>query len=165
MRRTLSGYTTIYRMNAQKQITLENRSTVSGVSGQPAAENTLEVSPLTDQQELQNLSTIIKTWRDLNKEASTLKEQVREKTKRMKALEEMILRIMKKNNIGALDLKESGGRILYKRASAKEGLTPKNLQGLLATHMKSEEAASAALKYINDHRGAKVRESLLYERE
>jgi hypothetical protein len=33
----------------------------------------------------------------------------------MKAREEMILRIMKKNNIGALDLKESGGRILYKR--------------------------------------------------
>ena len=154
-------------MNAQKQISLENRSVVSGVTGQapPVAENTLEVAPPTDQQELQNLSTIIKTWRDLNKEASTLKEQVREKTKRMKALEEMILRIMKKNNIGALDLKESGGRILYKRASAKEGLTPKNLQGLLATHMKSEEAASAALKYINDHRGAKVRESLLYERE
>jgi hypothetical protein len=167
MRRTLSAYTSIYRMNAQKQITLENRSVVSGVTGQaqPTQENTLEVAPLTDQQELQNLSTIIKTWRDLNKEASTLKEQVREKTKRMKALEEMILRIMKKNNIGALDLKESGGRILYKRASAKEGLTPKNLQGLLATHMKSEEAATAALKYINDHRGAKVRESLLYERE
>ena len=154
-------------MNAQKQITLENRSVVSGVTGQaqPTQENTLEVAPLTDQQELQNLSTIIKTWRDLNKEASTLKEQVREKTKRMKALEEMILRIMKKNNIGALDLKESGGRILYKRASAKEGLTPKNLQGLLATHMKSEEAAAAALKYINDHRGAKVRESLLYEKD
>lgn len=151
-------------MNAQKQISLENRSVVSGVTGQ-AQENTLEVAPPTDQQELQNLSTIIKTWRDLNKESSTLKEQVREKTKRMKALEEMILRIMKKNNIGALDLKESGGRILYKRASAKEGLTPKNLQGLLATHMKSEEAAAAALKYINDHRGAKVRESLLYERE
>jgi transcriptional accessory protein Tex/SPT6 len=153
-------------MNAQKQISLESKSVASGVTGQvPPVENTLEVAPPTDQQELQNLSTIIKTWRDLNKESSTLKEQVREKTKRMKALEEMILRIMKKNNIGALDLKESGGRILYKRASAKEGLTPKNLQGLLATHMKSEEAAAAALKYINDHRGAKVRESLLYERE
>ena len=152
-------------MNAQKQITLENRSVVSGVSGQPQ-ENTLEVpTQLTDQQEVQNLSMIIKTWRELNKESATLKEQVREKTKRMKALEEMILRIMKKNNIGALDLKESGGRILYKRASAKEGLTPKNLQGLLATHMKSEEAAAAALKYINDNRVAKVRESLLYERE
>jgi len=164
-RRTLSAYTSIFRMNAQKQITLENKSVAGSITNVPEV-NTLEVSTqITEQQELQNLSTIIKTWRDLNKEASTLKEQVREKTKRMKALEEMILRIMKKNNIGALDLKESGGRILYKRASAKEGLTPKNLQGLLATHMKSEEAASAALKYINDHRGAKVRESLLYERE
>jgi hypothetical protein len=31
--------------------------------------------------------------------------------------------------------------------------------------MKSEEAAAAALKYINDNRAATVRESLLYERE
>jgi len=164
--RTLSGYTNTYRMNAQKQISLENKSAAGSANAPEVTGNTLEVSTqITEQQELQNLSTIIKTWRDLNKEASTLKEQVREKTKRMKAMEEMILRIMKKNNIGALDLKESGGRILYKRASAKEGLTPKSLQGLLATHMKSEEAATAALKYINDHRGAKVRESLLYERE
>ena len=164
MRRTLSGYTTLYRMNAQKQISLENKS-VAGSTTELNG-NTMEVSTqLTEAQELQNLSTIIKTWRELNKESTTMKEQVREKTKRMKAMEEMILRIMKKNNIGALDLKESGGRILYKRASAKEGLTPKSLQGLLATHMKSEEAASAALKFINDNRGAKVRESLLYERE
>jgi hypothetical protein len=153
-------------MNAQKQVNLENKSVVSGMVDQTATTNTIEMpvsTHITEQQELQNLSTIIKTWRDLNKEASSLKEQVREKTKRMKALEEMILRIMKKNNIGALDLKESGGRILYKRASAKEGLTPKNLQGLLATHLKSEDAASAALKFINDNRGAKVRESLFYE--
>lgn len=122
-------------------------------------------NPISEQQELQNLRQIIVTWRELEAEVSTLSAQVREKNKRKKALEEMILRIMKKNNIGALDLKESGGRILYKRASAKEGLTPKNLQGLLATHMKSEEAAAAALKYINDNRAAKVRESLLYERE
>jgi hypothetical protein len=141
-------------MNAQKQMSV-----------QPTPEgNTMEVSTqLTEQQELTNLSQIIKTWRDLNKESTVLKEQVREKTKRMKALEEMILRIMKKHNLGALDLKESGGRILYRRSSSKTGLTPKTLQTLLSTHLKSEDAASEALKYINEHREAKVRESILYE--
>lgn len=141
-------------MNAQKQMSV-----------QPAPEgNTMEVSTqMTEQQELTNLSQIIKTWRELNKESTVLKEQVREKTKRMKALEEMILRIMKKHNLGALDLKESGGRILYRRSSSKTGLTPKTLQTLLSTHLKSEDAASEALKYINEHREAKVRESILYE--
>jgi hypothetical protein len=141
-------------MNAQKQMSV-----------QPAPEgNTMEVSTqMTEQQELTNLSQIIKTWRELNKETTVLKEQVREKTKRMKALEEMILRIMKKHNLGALDLKESGGRILYRRSSSKTGLTPKTLQTLLSTHLKSEDAASEALKYINEHREAKVRESILYE--
>jgi hypothetical protein len=120
---------------------------------------------LTDQQELATLPQIIKTWRDLNKENSTLKEQVREKTKRLKALDEMILRIMKKHNIGALDLKESGGRILYRRSSSKTGLGPKNLMSLLSQHMKSEQAAADALKYITEHRESKIRESILYEKE
>ena len=141
-------------MNAQKQ--LEVQPVTGG--------NVMEVSTqLTEQQELTNLSQIIKTWRELNKENTVLKEQVREKTKRMKALEEMILRIMKKHNLGALDLKESGGRILYRRSSSKSGLTPKVLQELLSTHMKSEQAATDALKFINDNREAKVRESILYE--
>ncbi len=119
----------------------------------------------TDQQELATLPQIIKTWRELNKEVGTLKEQVREKNKRLKALDEMILRIMKKHNIGALDLKESGGRILYRRSSAKTGLGPKNLMALLAQHMKSEQAAADALKFITEHRESKVRESILYEKE
>ena len=123
------------------------------------------VAPPTDQQELEQLSIMIKSWRDLHTESVELSAQVKEKKKRSKALEEMILRIMKKHNIGALDLKESGGRILYRRSSTKTGLTPKTLLTLLAEHLKSEDAATNALKYINEHREARVRESLLYERE
>ena len=63
-------------------------------------------SAISEQQELQNLRQIIITWRELEAEVSTLSAQVREKNKRKKALEEMILRIMKKHNLGALDLKE-----------------------------------------------------------
>ena len=122
-------------------------------------------TPMTEEQEMQSLRQIIVTWRELEKEASSLSEQMREKKKRQKALEEMILRIMKKHNIGALDLKGSGGRLLYRRQTTKAGLNPKILTGLLAQHMKSETAAADAIKFINDNRGAKVRESLLYEKE
>jgi hypothetical protein len=121
-------------------------------------------TPITEQQELQNLRQIIVTWRELEAEASTLSAQMREKKKRQKALEEMILRIMKKYNIGALDLKGSGGRLLYRRQTTKTALNPKVLTGLLATHLKSETAAADAIKYIGEHRESRVRESLLYEK-
>ena len=122
-------------------------------------------STMTEEQELQSLRQIIVTWREIEKEVSSLSEQMREKKKRQKALEEMILRIMKKFNIGALDLKGSGGRLLYRRQTTKVGLNPKTLAGLLTEHMKSETAAADAMKFINENRTAKVRESLLYEKE
>jgi len=121
-------------------------------------------SALTEQQELANLRQIIVTWRELENEVSTLNAQIREKNKRKKALEEMILRIMKKYNIGALDLKGSGGRLLYRKQTTKSPLNPKVLVGMLSTHLKSETAAADAIKYINEHREAKPRESLMYEK-
>jgi hypothetical protein len=123
----------------------------------------VDSNPITEQQELQNLRQIIVTWRELEAEVSTLSSQVREKNKRKKALEEMILRIMKKNNIGALDLK-SGGRLLHRKQTTRGALNPKSLTGLLAGHLKSETAAAEAIKYINEHREARPRESILYEK-
>ncbi len=118
-----------------------------------------------DPQEMSQLSTMIKEWKALQAETGTLKEQVREKTKRMKAMEEVILRIMKKNNIGALDLSNSGGRLLYRKSNTKTSLSPKILMNMLSEHLKSEQKAAEALKYITEHREARVRESLLYEKD
>lgn len=124
----------------------------------------VDANPLTEQQELQNLRQIIVTWREIENEVSTLSAQIREKNKRKKALEEMILRIMKKYNIGALDLKGSGGRLLHRKHMTKATLNPKVLTGLLAGHLKSETAAAEAIKYIVENREARPRESLLYEK-
>jgi hypothetical protein len=131
------------------------------------AEGTVPVEggALTEQQEMQLLRQIIVTWRELEKESSELKNQLSEKKKRMKAMDEMILRIMKKYNIGALDLTGSGGRLLLRRQTSKTTLNPKVLADLLSKHLKSETAAADALKFITEHRESKVRESLLYERE
>ncbi len=126
----------------------------------------MSVQPaVSEQQELANLKQIIVAWRELEGEVRQLSEEVREKKKKQKAMEEMILRIMKKHNIGALDLKGSGGRLLYRRQTTKVGLNPKTLTTLLTEHLKSETAAADALKFISEHRVAKVRESLLYEKE
>lgn len=108
---------------------------------------------------------MIKSWRENQKELDELNAQVKEKKKRSKAMEEVILRIMKKNNIGALDLTSSGGRLLYRRQTTKGSLAQKDLQRLLGEHLKSEERAADALKFIAEHRGSKVKESLLFEKD
>jgi hypothetical protein len=163
----------INQIQASKQLDVGNDAaseagttiTQAVATAQQAQPRTFDVNqPLTEQQELQTLRQIIVTWRELESEVSELTHAVREKKKRQKALEEMILRIMKKYNIGALDLKGSGGRLLYRRQTTKTGLNPKTLTGLLAAHLKSETAAADAIKYINDHREARVKESLLYEK-
>jgi len=151
-----------------KQMTLGNNkdNDNKSVRSTNTVENTLSPDEiLKAQQELQQLSQIIKDWKEANLQVKALNEQVREKRKRLKVQEEMILRIMKKHNIGALDLTGSGGRILYRRSSSKGGLNEKLLFGLLAQHMKSETAAAEAIKYITEHREAKVKESLLLEKE
>jgi hypothetical protein len=114
---------------------------------------------------LSQLSSIIKEWKETNEQIKVLNDQVREKRKRVKVQEEMILRIMKKHNIGALDLKSSGGRILYRRSTTKGGINEKILFGLLSQHLKSETDAAAAIKYITEHREAKTKESLRYEKD
>jgi Family of unknown function (DUF5760) len=118
-----------------------------------------------DVTDLTTLPTLIKSWKTLIDETKDLKEQIREKSKRLKAMEEMILQSMKRNNIGALDLRNSGGRILYRRKSSKETLGPKNLGKLLAEHLKSETKAAEILKYLDEHRGTKTKESIEYEAE
>ena len=114
--------------------------------------------------EMQTLKEIIVAWREVEREVSSLSAQIREKKKKQKTMEEVILRIMKKNNIGALDLKGSGGRLLYRKHTTKGTLNVKTLTEMLTQHLKSETAASDALKFIHEHRGAKIKESLMYER-
>ena len=119
----------------------------------------------TDQNEIQQLALVIRTWRELQKETEELTAALKEKKKRKIALEEMILRVMKKNDIGALDLKNTGGRLLYRRQTTKGSLGQKDLVRLLGEHLKSEQKATEALQYITEHRGSKVRESILYEKD
>ena len=142
----------------------ENSNTIH-VSRQVTVGQQEQAHTPSDASEIQQLSMMIKSWRENQKEVDELNQQVKEKKKRSKVMEEVILRIMKKNNIGALDLQSSGGRLLYRRQTSKAGLGQKEMARLLAEHMKSEQAANTALQYISEHRGTKVKESLRYEKD
>jgi hypothetical protein len=113
--------------------------------------------------EMTTLTHSIVEWRRLKDESNELKQQVRERTKKMKALEEVILRVMKNNNIGALDLKSSGGRVLFKKQKRQAGLGAKNMLKLMSQGLQSEEKATELMKYIQEHREVVMKESLAYE--
>jgi flagellar hook-basal body complex protein FliE len=142
----------------------ENSNTIHVARQVAVGQQEAQQAP-SDANEIQQLSMMIKSWRENQKEADELSQQLKEKKKRSKVMEDVILRIMKKNNIGALDLQSSGGRLLYRRQTTKAGLGQKDMARLLTEHLKSEQAANTALQYIAEHRGTKVKESLLYEKD
>jgi hypothetical protein len=111
-----------------------------------------------------NLATIVSEWRRVHEEIAQLKQQASEKSKRAKVLEAIIMNIMKQQNLGALDLKSSGARILYAKQQRKTGLNGKVIQKLLTEHMKDETKAAEAMKYLTEHREAVTKEKLAYEK-
>jgi hypothetical protein len=114
--------------------------------------------------EMATLTHSIIEWRRLKEESEEFKQQLKERSKKMKALEEVILRVMKNNNIGALDLKSSGGRVLYKKSKRQGALGQKNLAKLMSEGLQSEEKAVELMKYIQEHREIVMKESIAYEK-
>lgn len=114
--------------------------------------------------EMSTLSHSIIEWRRLKEEAEEFRQQLKERSKKMKALEEVILRVMKNHNIGALDLKSSGGRVLFKKSKRQAGLGQKNLVKLMSEGLQSEEKANELFKYIQEHREVLTKESIAYEK-
>jgi hypothetical protein len=113
--------------------------------------------------DISSLTHAIVEWRRIVEEVSDYRQRVRERTKKMKALEEVILRVMKSHNIGALDMKSSGGRVLFKKTKRQGGIGGKKLKEHLVGFLKSEQQANAAIEYINANRGTVVKESLILE--
>lgn len=113
--------------------------------------------------DLATLTYSIIEWRRLKVENDAVRDAVRERTKKMKALEEIIVRVMKSHNIGALDLKNSGGRVLFNKQKRHVGLSQKTMAKLVSEHLQSDEAALELMKYIHEHREIKIVESIRYE--
>jgi hypothetical protein len=126
--------------------------------------STMNTEASSQQIDTTNLATIVSEWRRIHDEIAQLKQQASEKSKRAKVLEAIIMNIMKQQNLGALDLKSSGGRILYAKQQRKTGLNGKVIQKLLTEHMKDETKAAEAMKYLTEHREAVTKEKLAYEK-
>jgi hypothetical protein len=124
-----------------------------------------------DHAEFATLPTLLKQWRDIQEEKRKLAEQkkvilqgIKEMDKRGEVMEGMIMGIMKKHGIGAVDLKSSNARVLYKKSSRKAPIPKKAMENYLAEHLKSEEAAKSALAFLDTKRETKIKEALIYEK-
>jgi hypothetical protein len=124
-----------------------------------------------EHQEFQNLPLLLTQWkrvqeekRKLVDEKKRLLEQISEHDKRCAVMEQMIMGTMKKHSIGALDLKSSGARVLYKKRSMKTPINKKDMEKHLTEHLKSEEAAKKLLEFLGTKRETKVKEALIYEK-
>jgi len=114
--------------------------------------------------ELSTLTHSIIEWRRLKENHETLRIQQREISKKMKVLEDIILRVMESHNIGALDLKNSGGRVLFKKSKRQAALGQKNLNKLVSEYLQSQEKATDLLKYVQEHREIIIKKSIQYEK-
>jgi hypothetical protein len=119
---------------------------------------------LPQESDMSTLSSSIVEWRRLNDECADFKQQIKERTTKIRALQEVIMRIMKSHNVAALDLKNTGGRVITKQRKSQSGLTAKTIHSQLATFLKSEEQATKALEFIQSNRVTSLKDALLYER-
>jgi len=119
---------------------------------------------LPQESDMSTLSSAIVEWRRLNDECSDFKQQIKERMTKIRALQEVIVRIMKSHNVAALDLKNTGGRVVTKQRKSQSGLTAKTLHAQLATYLKSEEEATKALQFIQSNRTISTRDALTYEK-
>ena len=124
-----------------------------------------------DHQEFQNLPALLTQWKRIQEEKHKLieqkkviLEQISEHDKRCTVMEQMIMGTMKKHSIGALDLKSSGARVLYKTRSLKAAIKKKDMAKHLAEHLKSEDAAKKLLEFLSTKQETKVKEALIYEK-
>ena len=140
-----------------------SKSVHSSRNSVPPPPREVEIADPGSVESIQNLSNVISEWKRMADEVYSFREQIKEKKKRMKVMEEIILRTMKAHHIGALDLKNSGGRILYKKQKQQTGMGSKNLQKYLMDCL-GEQDTSKVLKYIQEHKQTTVKELLQYEK-
>jgi hypothetical protein len=137
-------------------------STSSKLSEEPQFPSGPVVPPT--KEDIQQLSEAIKSWHTTFEKITAARQVIKEESKRQKTLESLIVNMMKNHAIGALDLKASGGRILYKKQKRTNAVPKKDMLPLLAEHLGDEKKAREALEFLEKHKTSEWKEGLRYEK-
>ena len=117
--------------------------------------------------DLQQLTQMIAAYKDIQGEVEKLNEQfssqLKEKKTRLKALETVILRIMKQYEIQNVNLSKSNSVLVRKTKTSKGTLNQKTLETSLKEILETEEKVKKAMESIEKNRGTKTKDVLTIE--
>jgi hypothetical protein len=101
----------------------------------------------------------IKEWIGVDNEIKTLQKQIREKRQDKKELSDMLVDIMKNNEIDEFDVND--GKIIYSKNKVKKSITKKHLLKAMSDIFKDNpEKAKEITSFILESREEKVNETI-----
>jgi hypothetical protein len=137
-------------------------SSTSNLSEEPQFPTGPVVPPT--KEDLQQLSDALKSWNTTFEKINQARQTIKEESKRQKHLESLIVTMMKNHAIGALDLKASGARVLYKKQKKTTGVKKKEMLPLLSEHLGDEKKAKDVIAMLEKHKTTEWKEGLRYEK-
>ncbi len=137
-------------------------SSTSNLSEEPQFPTGPVVPPT--KEDLQQLSDALKSWNTTFEKINQARQTIKEESKRQKHLESLIVSMMKNHAIGALDLKASGARVLYKKQKKTTGVKKKEMLPLLSEHLGDEKKAKDVIAMLEKHKTTEWKEGLRYEK-
>lgn len=107
----------------------------------------------------ETLIKTIKEWVKLDNEIRSLKREQTSRNNDKKELSNILMNIMKSNEIDCVDIKD--GQLCYTQQNVKKPITKKNLLTILSKYYKGDvESANEVTEFISNNREEVVKETI-----
>jgi hypothetical protein len=104
---------------------------------------------------------IVKEWIQVDNDMKELQKILREKRSEKKELSDILVDVMRNNEIDEFDVSEKEGKLVYKKKVSKSGLTKKYMMEQLEEYFKEEpEEGNKLMEYLIENRKENVKESI-----
>ena len=101
----------------------------------------------------------VKEWIKIDSEITKLQNELRDRKNKKKKLSELLMIVMKKNEIECFDI--NGGSLVYKQNKVKKAINAKTLIATLQTYFASTNIkAEEVTKFILDNREEQIKETI-----
>ena len=100
----------------------------------------------------------IKSWMQADEEIKQLQKVIKEKKELKKEAADVLINVMKENDLDSFDLKE--GKLVHAQRKTKQSISKKFLQDTLAGYFKEDSKAEEMTNYILEQRQERVKDEL-----
>jgi hypothetical protein len=100
----------------------------------------------------------IREWVKIDSEISQLRQEIKERNNKKKAMTESLVNVMKTNNIDCFDIND--GSLIYKKNKVRKPINAKSLLSSLQNYYKDQNVAEDLTKYIMDNREEQIKETI-----